>query len=540
MLPQGAKVFPLAEGTKVPKAGSRGHYDATAGDAPVGNYGIALDDAFLVVDFDREDSGGWKERLPATWRQKTPRGEHFLYRLPRACPEARNTKFLSGDIKVRGYIVGPGSVVEGKEYVMVDAREPVDAPEWLAEYVTTQSQQSELSKEGDKSALGEGERNESLVRFGGLMRRMGLEEAAIAKGLDALNKTLVEPPLSRAEVRVIAKHAAKYGVVAGGTGPLVPDGWTSAADISLVGPPTRWWVRGFVPKGELVMLYGRGGTGKSSWGSWLAVEATRKGARFAFAGVEEPFVRFAARSVLGNAVPDLLLRVPQASGLVLPRDAAKLAEVLEITQTDILYFDSIYAHFEVVAGQNSAERARRCLSPLAEIAQEMGKTIVAVFHENKMGQLLGSLEMENVARVSLHATREEARPLFISVDKTNLRRPDYHMTFVGQEVAITDPHSGEMQYEEMEDGTLKPETMFVLRRGEDVARASVMLDSVEDTAEGVLEDLLAAHPEWSNARLAAESGLSVATVAHTVPEIRRTLGLPTNTGSVISERYTIG
>lgn len=512
--PQGAKVLPLAEGSKVPRAGGRGHLDAVPtvdlSLQPGENYGIALDGAFLVVDFDRPDQDHFADKLPATWTQKTRRGTHMLYRIPEGF-KGKNARFSAGDIKVRGYIVGPGSEVQGSKYELVSPVDPVQAPQWLLDTVRS-SENLDAPAGTNPDILGldavpDGERNNSLTRLGGLMRRLGLGEGAIATGLSALNEKVVDPPLALSEIRHIAKMVARYESVPGELGPLAPDGWITAADVSFVGPPTRWWVRGYVPKNELVMLYGKGGKGKSTWGSWLACEVTQRGGRFAFAGVEEPFVRFAARAVLGNAVPELLLKVPRASELTLPKDAPKLAEVLGITGVDVLYFDSIYAHFETVPGQNAAERARRCLSPLAEIAQEMGKTIVCVFHENKMGQLLGSLEMENVARVSLHASREDGKPLFISVDKTNLKRPEYHMTFEGQEMALSDPETGEVQMEEQDDGTLAPETVFVAKRGPDVARDTISLADIEEPQIEV-QNYFEVNPEASLRRAAADLGIS--------------------------------
>lgn len=497
-----------------------------------------MDGQYVVVDFDKEDTKGLKDSLPPTWRQRTKRGEHFLYRVP-AGHRGKNARFSAGDLKVRGYIVGPGSTVAGYTYDLVDSREPACAPDWLLRATDALVSEASgaaldrhLSVNGDSpsstliesDSISQGERNLFLLSVGGLLRRRGLGEAGIAKGLSALNKTVLDSPLALSEIRTIAKSVSRYEADTV-IGPLHPDGWISAADISIVGPPTRWWARMFVPKAELVMGWGKGGAGKSTFGSWLAAEVTQKGGRFAFAGVEEPFTRFAARAILGNAVPDLLLKVPQASGLSLPRDAVRLAEVLEITQTDVLYFDSIYAHFEVVPGQNSAERARRCLSPLAEMAQETGKTVVCMFHENKAGMLLGSLEMENVARVSLHFRRQEGKPLLVMVDKTNLRRPEYHMSFTGQEMALSDPGTGEVQMEEQEDGSLAAETIFVARRDRDVPRESVSVDDIKVPLEVEIEAALRENPDLSNSLLAEVIGVSKSSVDHKARGVREALGL---------------
>ena len=135
--PREARLFPLQSNSKIPLRGTRGHLDALPAEqvAIVGNYGIALDEQWLLVDIDRPDDPiavEWTARLPETWTQKTARGSHRLYRLPKG-HEGKNAHFPAGDLKVKGYLVGPGSEVDGKIYHVLDGRDPVPAPAWLLE-----------------------------------------------------------------------------------------------------------------------------------------------------------------------------------------------------------------------------------------------------------------------------------------------------------------------------------------------------------------------------------------------------------------------
>ena len=67
-------------------------------------------------------------------------GRHLYYRAPAEGGPWRNTAGRIGwHIDTRaagGYVVAAGSVVDGRLYVVVDAREPVELPAWLAERLT--------------------------------------------------------------------------------------------------------------------------------------------------------------------------------------------------------------------------------------------------------------------------------------------------------------------------------------------------------------------------------------------------------------------
>ena len=378
---------------------------------------------------------------------------------------------------MRGYLVGPGSEVEGKSYYVLDGREPATAPAWLLDLVGKERASSTLVNgdlvvnERERIALGENDTE--LFSLGCNFRRRGFTEEAIKTFLRAvLDSGLVEQipgnEYSERDIQRLARQAARYDPDLGELS-FVEDEWISAADISLVGPPIDWWVRGYIPRGELVTLYGDGGIGKSSWASWLASNVTGKGGKFVFVGIEEPFTRFAARAVLGGADRSRLFAIPNAHALVLPKDCEDLKKQVILAEADVLYFDSIYSHFNSVPGENAAERARKALAPLASLAISTGCTVIAVFHKGKSGSYLGSTEMLNVARYALEADRKHNGPLKLWVAKTNLYDPGDAMTFKAEDAEIRDPESGQVQYEVLEDGELAPMKIKVLTRIENTS-----------------------------------------------------------------------
>ena len=77
------------------------------------------------------------DTLASTWTVETPSGGlHRYYRAPKAGGPWRNTSGRAGwKIDTRaggGYVVAPGSVVDGRPYTVVDPTPPGELPGWLA------------------------------------------------------------------------------------------------------------------------------------------------------------------------------------------------------------------------------------------------------------------------------------------------------------------------------------------------------------------------------------------------------------------------
>ena len=77
------------------------------------------------------------DTLASTWTVETPSGGlHRYYRAPKAGGPWRNTAGRAGwKIDTRasgGYVVAPGSVVDGRAYTVVDDIPPAELPTWLA------------------------------------------------------------------------------------------------------------------------------------------------------------------------------------------------------------------------------------------------------------------------------------------------------------------------------------------------------------------------------------------------------------------------
>jgi hypothetical protein len=501
MIPHDAQVLQLLDNLKRPRSGGHGHLDAIPYHdfIPFGtNVGIVLDATFLAIDIDREcaESRVLEERLAEylTWCQETPHGKHWLFRFTHGSSTG-NTKLRNkngapfGDLKTLGYIVAPGSIVpcDGhthkgvscgrSQYRMIHAVDPAPWPRdgfaMLREIgVLGQHEAWEHGEESlrgkshtgipdellqaawavsEREGIPNGEHNDFLFKMAAWLRgQHGLSEDAVYTvltegALGALEGVDERRPFTEPDLRAITRSAARYEPKTAYTGTYTPGNWVNGDDISLVGEVEQWWVPGFIPKGELVMLYAQGGVGKSSFASWLGVQVTRMGGTMAVYGVEEPFRRFLRRSVLGGAVRNRLMAAEEVSSIRFPRDAGKIRAAIDMARPSIVYFDSIAAHLDTTQGLNIAERTRISLSPLAEIAQTTGTTILCVFHENKLGEAGGSTEMLNVARHVLHASRAPGETLRIKVKKTNFEDPDHMLQFKGTRAPIIEPTTGETQ-----------------------------------------------------------------------------------------------
>ena len=156
---RGLAVFPLAEGAKIPMAGSHGHLEGSC-EADVtrarwlkrqrANIGVATGagSGFWALDIDPKHGGEQSLRrlierygnLPPTVSVQTPNGgTHFWWHRAESGPEIRNSAGRVGPgIDVRGeggYIVAPPSILsDGRRYRWIrGTTEIVPAPDWLVE-----------------------------------------------------------------------------------------------------------------------------------------------------------------------------------------------------------------------------------------------------------------------------------------------------------------------------------------------------------------------------------------------------------------------
>ena len=530
--PKDSRVIQLRELSKEP-ANAHGHLTGEPVEyfTPT-NPNVALvlgtdqETQFVVLDIDYPSDPSAKdltllaEKAP-TRRVETPHGVQYVWLSPEGLPRLRapldGKEGTFGELLSQGYVVGPGSRVDCngkkhrdgtrcgiKEYRITCEAEPAPAPEWvvtLAAALHAKRVEAGGAKIFERSGVPAGSHDKAGADLAFNLRKwLGLDEEAIRRffaegGLKGVVSVLEgynpASPFTQLDAERWARSAARKTVSSVIKLPAClteedDEETESFANTGFIEAPLRWWVRGFVPRGHLVALYGKGGRGKSSMGSWIVGEVTHRKSACAIFCVEESPKLFAARAIIGGADRTLLHSVKKAGEWIFPQDLNRLRALIKRLDIKFIWFDSLYSHFEHVEGKTQSTQARVILGQMEVICREEDCTILGVFHENKGGSYLGPTEMENVVRVMLHASRSlrgVASPLKVKVVKTNMPfKPDAYLRFVVDKIELHDPETGETQLEEIEPGREIPLMVPITQRIEDGLNADEEIESVLEAA----------------------------------------------------------
>ena len=152
---------------------------------PVANIGIVLPPNIVAVDIDSPDALDYFDAhpdwaLPETWNVTTGKGWHYIYRTP--TPIKGTTGILPGiDLRGHGnYLVAPPSLhVSGVTYRQNSSMRIIAAaPDWITNGHAAPEPTGDGQGDPDAPVLA-GERNDTLARWGGAMRRWGASETTI-------------------------------------------------------------------------------------------------------------------------------------------------------------------------------------------------------------------------------------------------------------------------------------------------------------------------------------------------------------------------
>ena len=230
----GYSVFPCWLETKNPKT-TNGFYDASDDpglieswwaqwpDAPIG-LRTGMPGGIFVVDIDPGTGGD--DTLADLFKSygefpETPQvltgggGVHYWFKMPDVNLTVSGGALGPG-IDTRGnggyVIVPPSPHASGRTYIWEVTADLMDvpladAPPWLIALL------QEKKKEALPSAsepIAEGQRNATLTRVAGMLRRPGLSQIALEAALMAENEARCKPPLDEKEVKGIARSVARY------------------------------------------------------------------------------------------------------------------------------------------------------------------------------------------------------------------------------------------------------------------------------------------------------------------------------------------
>jgi hypothetical protein len=192
------------------------------------NIGIATgaESGFFVVDIDVKNCDdaflnaaellGYDDLCdPETIQVDTPSGgQHWYFKMPKH-GIGNYTGIVSGvDIKGDGgYVLGPGSVIDGRPYAFSRDGEIAEAPKEFLERLesrTTRNGNGTLTWD-DTAGAPEGSRNNALFRYGCRLINFGMAPNEILAAMQVRNQSY-RPPLDDDEIQGIAKSiVSNYG-----------------------------------------------------------------------------------------------------------------------------------------------------------------------------------------------------------------------------------------------------------------------------------------------------------------------------------------
>lgn len=229
----GYRVFPCVPGEKRPLT-EHGVKDATTDEDQIGewwtehpdaNIGVSTD-GLLVVDVDPIDGeqNPWCSEVEdqADLMQNATtisprRGLHFWFR----GGDFRNTASkLAKNVDTRGnggYVLAPPSRTPDGQYhwspfceLQHRPEDLTEPPRWLVRALNEEQPAQPKAPLNVDDVIPDGQRNATLARMAGGMRRMGMGEEEILAGLRAANRKRCSPPLDDKEVSQIAWSVSRY------------------------------------------------------------------------------------------------------------------------------------------------------------------------------------------------------------------------------------------------------------------------------------------------------------------------------------------
>ena len=203
---------------------------------------------------------------------------------------------------------------------------------------------------------------------------------------------------------------------------------------------TRWLIKYRVPTGDLTLLSGREGLGKSLVTAWWAAQATHGKLDGLDAPTNVGFV-IGEDSASKTVVPRLIAAGADmerthfitvsdgiADGLpMFPIDTNDTAQFISDNKIDLLIIDPLVGVLDSRLDSHKDHSIRQALGPLGRLAHETGAAVVGIVHEGKGGgdlsnRVLGSRAFTAAARAVLTVSRdpEDDNARLLVMPKSNL------------------------------------------------------------------------------------------------------------------------
>jgi AAA domain len=238
---------------------------------------------------------------------------------------------------------------------------------------------------------------------------------------------------------------------ADGAGPIAARQLVLTPATQIAPAPVVWaWTEagtGRIPAGALVVAAGREGTGKSSFGIWLAAQVTQGQLPGAWSGQPSGVIYVAIedswrhtlvpRLIAAGADLDRVYRAevavhdhPQTTTLCLPADNALLEDAIGEHQVALVVLDPLLSLIGAGIDTHRERDTRTALDPLARLADRTGAVVLGIAHFSKAAGtdastlITGSTAFRNVARAIFGFARDDDGAHVLSQTKNSLGRSD--------------------------------------------------------------------------------------------------------------------
>lgn len=483
----GLAVFPIKPGSKQPLT-DHGLKDASKEPVqierwwtrwPTANIGIATgaaSDGLVVIDLDVDKDKGidgrvtlreWEaehEKLPdSTWLAITGRGGyHYFYHDTSAI---RNRTGIYEGIDIRGdggYIVAPPSVhPNGNTYEW--EQDPMLYPLAEANGAVFDFLVGPVSREPEPilfelpEQIPDGQRTTAMVKLVCSQQAKGLSDEAIRAAVRAENEAKCVPPLTDQELerevfpaltryqKGTAPYTATYNHKTRSFQPIIKKGPVNLVSMDTVEEKEpEWLVTDYIPRGQITVLAGDGGSGKTT--IWCSIAAAVSSGGQCFLNQDNPFAKncapgrvlfFSSEDSAEYTLKGRLRRSGAKLENVLSLDLADerfpeikfnaplLEELIKEYRPELVIFDPLQSYVppDIQMGQRNAMRA--CLNPLIGLGEKYGTTFIIIVHTNKQMGLWGrkriadSADIWDIARSVLIAGEANDGLRYISQEKSN-------------------------------------------------------------------------------------------------------------------------
>ena len=425
------------------------------------NPAVATGNGLVVLDVDGKEGAETLRRLeeeygalPPTPCVLTGRGKHFYFRWNSHL--SNSTSRLGPKLDIRGdggYVIGAGARhASGREYDWKPGCSPKDLPmaelpSWIPALLKENParEETDSKKDGSSSILPDGKilkgsRDTTLYRYGCFLRGVrGYDMKQIREELFRINDEKCDPPLSDNQVEKLIRQVDRFERKGGAEDDFrdsQPGGLICAADVP--DEDTRFLLKPYLPEGQLTLVQGDPGDGKTAFACKLAALVTTgsdllglpcgKG-NVLLLSVEDDMTTLKKRFMASGGDVNRCFFVSSAAGLTF--NSLEIEQYILEKEIKLVIFDPLQAFLGAKVDMNRANETRPVLAELKEMAKRNETAVVIICHINKAGKdgpaiqrALGSMDIPGACRSVIHIGRldsDQQKRLAVHVKSSNAR-----------------------------------------------------------------------------------------------------------------------